>query len=112
MKYVLFIYQGKDFNPKALPESEYKEIARQYAALVETPNLRPGPPAGFPHEAVTVQVRDGQTVMTPGPYMENPVGGYCEFEAGTIEEAIELAARIPAASHGGAVEVRPSKPYW
>jgi hypothetical protein len=112
MKYALFIYQGKDFNPKALPESEYKEVARQYAAFVDTPNLKPGIPAGFPHEAVTVQVRDGVTTTTPGSYTETPVGGYCEFEAGTIEEAIELAARIPAASHGGAIEVRPSKPYW
>jgi hypothetical protein len=112
MKYVLFIYQARDFDPKALDESEYKAVATQYAALTATPNLRPGPPAGFPRDAVTVRVREGETVTTPGPYTETPVGGYCEFEAETIDEAIQLAARIPAASRGGAVEVRPSKVYW
>jgi hypothetical protein len=34
------------------------------------------------------------------------------FEAETIEEAIQLASRIPAASQGGAVEVRPAQSYW
>jgi hypothetical protein len=60
-------------------------------------------------------VRDGETVTTLGPCVEQPggvVGGYVEFEAETQEEAIRLAARIPAARLGGAVEIRPSKVYW
>jgi hypothetical protein len=40
------------------------------------------------------------------------VGGYLEFEAETLEEAIQLATRVPAAGQGGAVEVRASKVYW
>src|SRR3990170_11528 len=92
MKYVLLIYQAKDFDPKALSESEYKEVAAQYAAVTATPNLRPGLPTGFPRDAVTIRVLDGETVTTPGPFVEHPVGGYCELEAETVEEAIQLAA--------------------
>jgi hypothetical protein len=113
VKYVLLIYQAtKDYNPQSLTENEYKEVAAQYGAVVATPNLKPGLPVGLPRDAVTVRVRDGEAVTTPGPYAEQPVGGYCEFEAETLEEAIQLAARIPAASRGGAVEVRPSRKYW
>jgi hypothetical protein len=61
---------------------------------------------------VTVRVRDGEIVTTNGPHPEDPVGGYFEFEAETREEAIKLAARIPAARLGGAIEVRPSEVYW
>jgi hypothetical protein len=115
MKYVLFIYQPKNFNPKSLSENEYKEVAAQYAALNDVPKLRAGLACGFPQEAKTVRVRDGETVTTPGPYVEQlggAVGGYLEFDAETEEEAIRLAARIPAARLGGAIEIRPSKVYW
>jgi hypothetical protein len=77
-----------------------------------TPKVKPGLPLGFPRDAVTVRVHDGETVTRPGPYVEHSVGGYYEFEVETREEAIRLAARIPAASQGGAVEVRPSQQYW
>jgi hypothetical protein len=112
MKYVLLIYQANDYDPKALSEGEYKAVAAQYAAVTATPKVRPGLPLGFSRDAVTVRVRDGQTVTTSGPYVEHPVGAYFEFEAETREDAIRLAARIPAASQGGAVEVRPSQKYW
>jgi hypothetical protein len=100
------------YDPKALSKDEYKEVSAQYAAVNTTPKVKPGLPLGFPRDAVTVRVHDGETVTRPGPYMEHSVGGYYEFEAETPEEAIRLAARIPAASQGGAVEVRPSQQYW
>jgi len=112
MKYVMFIYQPKNYDPKSLSESEYKAVAAQYASLTATPNLRTGLPVGFSRDAVTVRVRDGETVTTRGTFLEHPVGGYCEFEAETLEDAIRLAARIPAVRQGGAVEVRPSTRYW
>jgi hypothetical protein len=40
------------------------------------------------------------------------VGGYLDFEAESIDSAVELAGRVPAARHGGAVEVRLAEPYW
>lgn len=58
--------------------------------------------------ATTVRVRDGQTLVTDGPYAEvkEALGGYFVFDCATIEDALEWAARIPAAATG-AVEVRP-----
>jgi hypothetical protein len=56
-----------------------------------------------------VRVQDGQTLTTDGPFVElkEAVGGYLLFEADDLDAAIELAAKIPAASMGGAIEVRP-----
>mgnify|MGYP003463200897 CR=1 FL=1 len=58
--------------------------------------------------ATTVRVRDGQTLVSDGPYAEvkESLGGYFLFECATLDEALDWAARIPAAAHG-AVEVRP-----
>ena len=62
-----------------------------------------------PETATTVQVKDGRTLTTDGPFVEikEALGGYLFFEADDLDAAIALAARIPAARHGGAVEVRP-----
>jgi len=52
---------------------------------------------------------EGRPAVTDGPFAElkEAIGGYCFFEADDLDAAIELAARIPAASMGGAIEVRP-----
>jgi hypothetical protein len=62
-----------------------------------------------PETATTVRVQDGRTLTTDGPFAElkEAIGGYCFFEADDLDAAIDVAARIPAASMGGAVEVRP-----
>lgn len=115
MKYVMLIYQAKDYDPHALSKEEHKAVAAQYGAVNATANVRPGPPLGLPKDAITVRVRDGETQTIAGPYVEHPggaVGGYYEFEAESDEEAIKLASQIPAAHQGGAVEIRPSKTYW
>jgi len=39
-------------------------------------------------------------------------GGYLVFEADDVDAAIEVASRIPAARHGGAIEIRPIATYW
>jgi hypothetical protein len=58
--------------------------------------------------ATTVRVRDDEQLVTDGPYAElkEALGGYFVLECGSIDEACEWAARIPAAEHG-AVEVWP-----
>jgi hypothetical protein len=112
MKFVMFIYQPKDFDAKAPSGDEHKAIAAQYAEVTATPDLKSGAPAGFAEKAVTVRVQNGKTIRTPGPYTDPPVGGYCEFDAETLEEAVALASRFPTASLGGAIEVRPSERYW
>jgi hypothetical protein len=62
-----------------------------------------------PETATTVQVSDGKTLTTDGPFVElkEAVGGYLFYEADDLDAAIELAAKIPAARMGGAIEVRP-----
>jgi hypothetical protein len=59
--------------------------------------------------ATTVRVKDGRTLTTDGPFAETKeaLGGYYLLEAPDLDVAIALAARIPAARLGGAVEVRP-----
>ena len=58
--------------------------------------------------ATTVRIRDGRQLVTDGPYAEvkEALGGYYILECPSFEDALDWAARIPAASHG-AVEVRP-----
>ena len=60
-----------------------------------------------------MRVEDGRTLTTDGPFVETKeaLGGYLIFEADDLDAAIELAARIPAARLGGAVEVRPIVEY-
>jgi hypothetical protein len=56
-----------------------------------------------------VRVADGQTLTTDGPFAElkEAVGGYFILDAPDLDAAIAVAARVPAARMGGAVEVRP-----
>jgi hypothetical protein len=114
MKYVLLIYQPQPFDPKALSPEEYKTVAADYVAVTATADVTSGPPLGLPQDAVTVRVKDGETHCSNGPYVDaaGAVGGYLLFEANSKEEAIALAARIPAARLGGAVEIRPCAVYW
>jgi hypothetical protein len=117
MKFVLLVYQGTTPLPgsdhwKALSEAEQKQIYADYAEVNKTPGLEPGLPLGLPDAARTVQVRDGKTVVKNGPHLAEGVGGFSVYEAENMEAAIALAARVPAARLGGAVEIRPAEKYW
>jgi hypothetical protein len=117
MKFVLLIYQGSTPLPgsdawKALSETEQKQIYLDYQGLNRTPGVTPGLPLGLPAAARTVQVRDGKLQVKNGTYLPESAGGYAVFEADTMEAAVALAAKIPAARLGGAVEVRAAEQYW
>jgi hypothetical protein len=115
MKYILFIHQGTTPTPRdpdawaALSQDEQQAVFADYKALNETPGVTPGVQMDSPEMATTVRVQDGRTLTTDGPFAElkEAVGGYLLFEADDLDAAIELAAKIPAARMGGAVEVRP-----
>jgi hypothetical protein len=115
VKYMLLIHQGSAPTPYdreawgRLSEDERNEIARDYQAINQVPGVTPGLGLQPPETATTVRVEDGQTLTTDGPFVavKEALGGYCVFEADDLDAAIELAARIPAARLGGAVEVRP-----
>jgi hypothetical protein len=57
---------------------------------------------------------DPTTTVADGPFLGvgGAVGGYFVFECDDLDAALALAARIPAARLGGAVEVRPAETYW
>ena len=73
--------------------------------------MTPGEWMEPPELATTVRVENGKTLTTDGPFVavKEALGGYLFFEADDLDAAIELAARIPAARMGGAIEVRPLK---
>ncbi len=69
---------------------------------------------GLPENATTVRVQAGKTLTTDGPFvgMKEAIGGYFVLEADDLDAAIEVAARVPAARLGGAIEIRPCETYW
>jgi hypothetical protein len=115
MKYIALIYQDTALEQQAaLPEEEQKQVYADYQALNDTPGVTPGLPMGLPDNATTVRVEGGKTLTTDGPFigMKEAVGGLFIIEADDLDAAIEVAARVPAARYGGAVEIRPSETYW
>ena len=59
-----------------------------------------------------MQVENGKTVIREGPYLSEGAGGYLIVEPDDLDAAIDVASRIPAARHGGAIEIRPGATYW
>jgi hypothetical protein len=114
MKYMLLIYQGDTPLPgseewERLSDEEKGAVYAAYKSINETPGMTPGVQMAPPETATTVQVQDGKTLTTDGPFVElkEAIGGYLFYEADDLDAAIELASRIPAARMGGAIEVRP-----
>jgi hypothetical protein len=116
MQYVMLIHQADSPTPRSpeawatLSEEEQQAVYADYAAINQTPGVTPGKGLDVPEMATTVRVKDGKTLTTDGPFVEikEAIGGYFLFEADDLDAAIALAARVPAARLGGAVEVRPT----
>ena len=115
MKYMLLINQGNAPTPRdpeawaKLSEDEQKAVVADYQAINQTPGVTSGLALDEPETATTVRVQDGKTLTTDGPFVatKEAIAGYLLFEADDLDAAIALAARIPAARMGGAIEVRP-----
>lgn len=109
MRYMLLFY-GCDRPEPGDPRFEgalartnaFTEECRRRGAFVAADPLRPV------HTATTVRVRNGQTLMTDGPFAETheQLGGYCILDCPSLDDALELAALAPMA-YEGSVEVRP-----
>jgi hypothetical protein len=109
MQYLIQIYTGDPAMWGEMSESEREAISQEYYAISDFPGVTGGAQLQPPGTATTVRVQDGRTLTTDGPFAETKeaLGGYYLLEADDLDVAIELAARIPAARLGGAVEVRP-----
>jgi hypothetical protein len=115
MRYLLFIHQGDTPTPRdpeawgKLSPEQQQAVFAAYQAVNDTPGVTPGQYMEPPELATTVRVQNGRTLTTDGPFAElkEAIGGYLTYEADDLDAAIELAARIPAASMGGAIEIRP-----
>lgn len=111
MQYLLLIYTNEAEDTARSPE-ENAGIFQAYGAftqgIIESGNYVGGDALHPTSTATTVRVRDGQLLTTDGPFAETreALGGYYLVNAADLDEAIAIAARIPASEHGS-VEVRP-----
>jgi hypothetical protein len=110
MQFVCLIYfDPKDvFNQSPEANAVLAEVGPHDAALRDSGHMVANQALGLPKDAVTVRVRAGRIAATDGPFMETKemLGGFIQIEAGTMEEAVAIAGKIPFARLG-AVEVRP-----
>jgi hypothetical protein len=110
MKYMLQIYGNLTRDQvAAMSDDERNALYQAWGAVNQTPGITPGMELADPATATTVRVQDGTTLTTDGPFVEvkEALGGFLLFEADDLDAAIELAAKIPAARMGGAIEIRP-----
>ena len=119
MQYVMLVYQGTTPLPNtpewdALAPEEQQRVYADYAELNRAEGLMPGPPLGLPSDATTVRVDNGTPITTDGPYVDQKgaVGGFFVLGAEDLDAAVAVAARVPAARLGGAIEIRPCAKYW
>jgi hypothetical protein len=109
MQYLLQIFMPADAGAwDELSESQQEAITSEYMALRSEPSFISGAQLHPADTATTVRVENGSTLTTDGPFAESRevLGGYYLFEVDDLDAALALAARIPAARMGGAVEVR------
>jgi hypothetical protein len=111
MKYLCLIYQDHSAT-QVLPKAEAEKIYGEYLAftdeikksgrLLGNNRLQPT------QTATTVRVRNGKLTATDGPFAETKeqLGGYYLVEARDLNDAIQIAAKIPSARLGS-IEVRP-----
>jgi hypothetical protein len=111
MKFLLMIHGAEDtWDELTDAEQEtardrYRAFAaavREQGALLQAGELQPTT------SATTVRVKDGQTLVTDGPYAETreALGGFFVVEAPTMDDAVELAKQLPEPRGRGGIEIR------
>jgi len=106
VKYLLLIYDTEkrwENGYEKMELAEYGAFGKEFSTQILGGNaLKPTT------TATTVRVRDGKRMTTDGPFAETKeqLGGYYLVEAADLDEALGIAAKIPAARHGS-IEVRP-----
>jgi hypothetical protein len=108
MQYVLLIYDDPKQWDNIAP-AQMESIYGEYMAVSQLPNTTGGAQLQPTDTARSVRVKDGEAIVTDGPFAETKeaLGGFYVIDADSLEEAEEIAARVPSARMGGTVEVRP-----
>ena len=109
MKYAILIHHNNS-NWGEIPDDERAAITAEYMAINEDPRVYGG--AQLQDADLTTMITQngsGEALLTDGPYVtaKEHLGGFFLMEAGDLDEATALAAKIPALRTGGVVEVRP-----
>ena len=106
MQYALLIY-SKPGTVEALSPAEREELTREYFALRDEPGILGGAGLQPVTTATTLRLADGKPLVTDGPFADTKevFGGYYLYEADNLDQATEMAARIPVLRLGGTVEI-------
>jgi hypothetical protein len=107
MEFLALIHEDKN-GWEGLTKDEQQAVIQRYMEFSERPEVVGGAELQPTDMASTVQIRNGDRLVTDGPYAEvkEALGGFFILDVDSIDEACRLAAEIPAAEHG-AIEVRP-----
>ena len=112
MRYILLIYGNDEMHGPPPGTPEWDALMAEYFAfgrkLREAGIDQPAEELDRAETATTVRVRNGETLLSDGPFIEakEQLGGFYIVEAESVEEAAKWAALIPG-SRTGAIEIRP-----
>jgi hypothetical protein len=115
MRYLCLLYADETQWPK-MPKAEQDKWLGEFAAFTnnvkKSGNYEASAGLQPTHAATTVRVRNGKISTTDGPFVETKeqLGGFYLIKAKDLNEAIQVAAKIPGSWYG-AVEVRPVQEY-
>ena len=111
MRYVLLIY-GSEAASAGMAQEERVALMQAHSAFAQEAQERSllsgGEPLQPTSTATTVRVRNGKTLITDGPFAETKeqLAGFYVLNCKDLDEAIEMAARVPDAVYGS-IEIRP-----
>ena len=104
MRYLLLIYEDEEARSKWSEEELEAEYQEYFAFGAETEKLgiKDGNALMPTNTATTVRVRNGKAMTTDGPFAETKeqLGGYYMLDCNDLDEAIQIASKIPGAKHG------------
>ena len=114
MQYAVLIYDEGSADPSTVNDdpAEWERTMGEYnaytAMLRDKGAYRAGEALEPVTTATTIRIRDGETVMTDGPFAETKevLGGYYLIDVDSLDAALEWAAKLPGAAYG-TIEVRP-----
>ena len=112
MQYLLLIYDDeKKFE--TMSQADQQAFSAEYGSFTQaiktSGHFRSGEALQPISTATTVRVKDGKAMTTDGPFAETreQLGGFYLIEAANLDDAIQVAAKIPSTRVGGCIEIRP-----